>query len=58
MLLMESSNSTWNMKHDILSAKFEICDRSTRNCSGLSSGISGFVFRCSLISASSSEVAL
>lgn len=57
MVDMESSNSASNMKQDIRSAKFDISESSYRNCSGLSSGISGLVDKCSFINSSSSGVA-
>jgi hypothetical protein len=53
-----SSNSDWNMKQAMRSAKLGISASSYRNCSGLSSGTSGLLDTCSRMTDNSSSVAL
>ena len=53
--LMLSANLLWNMKHSKRSLKFEIPDKSNRNCSGISRGTSTALSLWALIMANSSE---
>ena len=55
---MPSSNSDWNMKQAMRSAKLGISASSIRSCSGLSNGTSGLLDTCSRINDNSSSEGL
>lgn len=57
ILFKASLKSDWNIKHATRSPKWGISLSSNKNCSGLSSGWSGWEATCSLIKLNSSAVA-
>lgn len=56
-MLIASSNSAWNIKHEMRSAKCGMLDKSCKNASGLSKCVSGLFLKCSFIETNSSSVA-